>query len=190
MDLFPLYQEFVDKFYKEGYSGADKDHWMNSHFASAQKVKFDLFKRYGLIAAAGDRHLAEFMPHSWYLTNPKTVYDWKFHLTRVDWRMQHQQYLYEKSKRLNTYIEAITSYLNEYKRTKAIGNITNSISNVDAICQNFRAIYFPINVDEIESIREATISFRQSLAQHLRHATKKQKSRKILFKNYRKKLIN
>lgn len=44
---------------------------MNSSFACANRVKFDLFLRYGCIAAAGDRHLAEFMPGKTYLKAPK-----------------------------------------------------------------------------------------------------------------------
>ena len=58
----------------------------NSSFACAHRVKFDLFLKYGLIAAAGDRHLAEFMP-PWYLKDPETVKSWKFGLTTVDWRV-------------------------------------------------------------------------------------------------------
>lgn len=100
MDLFPLYSEFVDKYYEEGFEGTEKGHWLNNHFTSAQRVKFDLFKKYGLIAAAGDRHLAEFMPHAWYLKDAETVRKWKFSLTKVDWRMQNQAKLLEKSKRL------------------------------------------------------------------------------------------
>ena len=34
---------------------------MNSRFACGHRVKFDLFRRYGAIAATGDRYLAEFM---------------------------------------------------------------------------------------------------------------------------------
>ena len=56
---------------------------MNSTFACAHRVKMDLFRRYGLIAAAGDRHLAEFMPGEMYLKDPQTVADWKFGLTTV-----------------------------------------------------------------------------------------------------------
>jgi alpha-galactosidase/6-phospho-beta-glucosidase family protein len=63
-------------------------------------VKFDLFRKFGLIAAAGDRHLAEFMPLSWYLKNPETVHEWKFSLTKVDWRKQNQRELIAKSARL------------------------------------------------------------------------------------------
>jgi alpha-galactosidase len=100
MDLFPMYREFVERHYLEGYEGAEEGHWMNNHFASAERVKFDLFRKYGLIAAAGDRHLAEFMPHSWYLKDPETVRSWKFSLTKVDWRIRHQKELIVKGERL------------------------------------------------------------------------------------------
>lgn len=86
MDLMPIYEEFVDKHYEEGHEGDNKGHWMNSSFASANRVKFDLFKRYGAIAAAGDRHLAEFVPGVWYTKNPEVVKSWKFGLTTVSWR--------------------------------------------------------------------------------------------------------
>jgi alpha-galactosidase/6-phospho-beta-glucosidase family protein len=100
MDLFPMYREFAHRHYKEGFEGAEEGHWMNNHFASAERVKFDLFRKFGLIAAAGDRHLAEFMPLSWYLKNPETVHEWKFSLTKVDWRKQNQRDLIAKSARL------------------------------------------------------------------------------------------
>lgn len=85
LDLFPLYKSFVDKYYETGYSEGADDNWMNNTFRSAQRVKFDLFRRFGLIAAAGDRHLAEFMP-PWYMKNPQTVKEWCFGLTTVDYR--------------------------------------------------------------------------------------------------------
>ncbi|WP_160720693.1 family 4 glycosyl hydrolase [Bacillus sp. USDA818B3_A] len=100
IDLFPLYKEFVNKYYEEGFEGTEKGHWMNNHFASANRVKFDLFKKFGLIAAAGDRHLAEFMPNSWYLKSPEKVREWKFGLTNVQWRKDHRQELLEKGDRL------------------------------------------------------------------------------------------
>lgn len=101
IDLVELYREFVDKYFENGYEGLDeKDHWMNSTFSCAHKVKFDLFRRYGSIAAAGDRHLAEFMPGKMYLADPETVTAWKFSLTKVSWRKQDLQERLAKSKRL------------------------------------------------------------------------------------------
>ncbi len=86
VDLMPLYAEFSKK-YADGYDKGGDKNWMNSSFSSADMVKFDLFSRYGVIAAAGDRHLAEFMPPI-YTRDPETVKSWKFGLTTVDWRKE------------------------------------------------------------------------------------------------------
>lgn len=87
MDLMPLYRKFAEKHWAEGYDEGGDDNWLNSFFKSCQRVKFDLFLKYGYIAAAGDRHLAEFMP-KWYLRDPKSVHGWKFSLTTVKWRKE------------------------------------------------------------------------------------------------------
>ena len=63
-------------------------------------MKFDLFRRYGLIAAAGDRHLAEFMPGEIYLKDPETIRSWKFSLTPVSWRKADLVQRLERSGRL------------------------------------------------------------------------------------------
>lgn len=97
-NLMPLYKKFVDKYYESGFEDNDEEHWMNNSFVSANRVKFDLFKRYGIIAAAGDRHLAEFVPNSWYLKDPDTVKSWKFGLTTVDWRINDLKERLDKSK--------------------------------------------------------------------------------------------
>ena len=99
MDLFPIYRRYVDAHYEEGFEEKD-NHWMNSTFACAHRVKMDLFRRYGLIAAAGDRHLAEFMPGEEYLKDPQTVAGWKFGLTTVAWRKEDLQRRLERSQRL------------------------------------------------------------------------------------------
>ena len=99
VDLFPIYRSYIDKHFEEGYQLAGEN-WMNSHFACMHRVKMDLFNRYGLIAAAGDRHLAEFMPGDEYLKDPETVKSWKFSLTTVDWRKQDLKDRLERSRRL------------------------------------------------------------------------------------------
>lgn len=101
MDLFPMYREYIREHFEEGYEERDTN-WANACFACAHRVKFDLFNRYGLIAAAGDRHLAEFMPGNEYLNNPETVEGWKFALTTVDWRKEDLKNRLEKSHKLYT----------------------------------------------------------------------------------------
>lgn len=99
IDLFPVYQKYVDEHYEEGYEEPDKN-WANSTFSCAHRVKFDLFRRFGLIAAAGDRHLVEFMPGDEYLKDPETVTGWKYGLTTVDWRKNDLTKRLERSRKL------------------------------------------------------------------------------------------
>lgn len=86
LDLMPIYREYAEKHQFVAPEDAGDDNWFNKMFDSKEFVKFDLFLRYGYIAAAGDRHLAEFCPPAWYTSSPKCVHDWGFGLTTVDWR--------------------------------------------------------------------------------------------------------
>lgn len=102
MDLFPLYREFCE----ENPEGIDSDtpidsNWFNRTAGkTAEKVKFDLFRRFGYIAAAGDRHLAEFCEGKWYLENPERVDEMKFALTPVAARRESLVSRLEKSENL------------------------------------------------------------------------------------------
>lgn len=103
-DLYPVYREYCEK-HPEGAEKQADDNWMNNSFISAEKVKINLFRRFGYIAAAGDRHLAEFCPGNWFLKDPETVSKWKFALTPVSWRkndlkerLQRSAELYEGRK--------------------------------------------------------------------------------------------
>ncbi|MDR2070318.1 MAG: hypothetical protein LBP81_02730, partial [Treponema sp.] len=113
IDIFPYYKQFVDKYAEPGFKGAgaattfaagsagaspspaedQEEAHRRKYFSSSERVKMDLFRRYGLIAAAGDRHLAEFCPHSWYLANPAQVESWGFALTPVSWRVANRETL-------------------------------------------------------------------------------------------------
>ena len=98
IDLFPLYREFCEK-YKDGYSPDGKpvdDNWFNSAFYNEEKVKIDLYRSYGWIAAAGDRHLAEFCEGKRYLESPERVAEMRFTLTPVSYRLN--DYAHRKSR--------------------------------------------------------------------------------------------
>jgi alpha-galactosidase len=56
----------------------------NSMFVEFGQVKHELFRRFGILAAAGDRHLAEFVP--WFLTSETSCYRWGFRLTPYSYR--------------------------------------------------------------------------------------------------------
>lgn len=99
IDLFPYYEKYCDK-YADGLPAKPDNNWMNNSFACAAKVTFDLFKRFGYISAAGDRHLAEFCPGKWYLESPERVKEMKFGLTPVSWRKEDLKNRLARSKRL------------------------------------------------------------------------------------------
>lgn len=102
IDLMPIYKEYCKKYVDAGLThlAENNDHWMNGGFRCLHKVKMDLFLRYGLIAAAGDRHLAEFCDKEWYIDNPELVDKWGFGLTSVDWRRKHLEDRLARGERL------------------------------------------------------------------------------------------
>ncbi|TYS08663.1 alpha-glucosidase/alpha-galactosidase [Bacillus subtilis] len=95
MDLLPIFHEFSAYYGESGYE-LEGESWRDSVFRSAHRVAFDLFETYGAIPAAGDRHLAEFLPGP-YLKQPES---WKFHLTPISFRKQDREEKREESERL------------------------------------------------------------------------------------------
>ena len=107
---------------------------MNNSFASRERVKMDLFLRFGAIAAAGDRHLAEFCPGSWYLKDPETVKSWCFGLTTVAWRKEDLKKRLERSERLYTGEETpVISQTGEegVQQMRAILGLRDLVTNVN-----------------------------------------------------------
>jgi len=124
---------FAEKYAETGYDEGGDNNWMNSSFASAQRIKFDLFRRYGVIAAAGDRHLAEFLP-PWYTRNPETVAKWKFGLTTVDWREEDLRRRLKRSDDLISGEEELTlkaSGEEGHLLLKALLGLGDLVSNVN-----------------------------------------------------------
>lgn len=107
LDLFPIYDAYIDAHLEEGYT-MEIEKWADKCFACNHLVKFDLFKRFGLIAAAGDRHLAEFMPQENYLKDKEMISRWKYSLTTVEWRKRDYLKRLAKSRRLKDGLEDIT----------------------------------------------------------------------------------
>ncbi len=101
IDLFPLYREYAKEHRISGARDANESIELNKEFICRHKVKFDLFLRHGYIAAAGDRHLAEFCPGNWYLNSDEEIEKkWGFARTSVAWRLNELDELLEKSKKL------------------------------------------------------------------------------------------
>lgn len=133
LDLFPVYREFAERYYEDGFHERDCN-WANASFACAHRVKFDLFRRFGLIAAAGDRHLAEFMPGDEYLRDPETVKSWKFGLTPVRWRKDDLKARLEKSRAMASgerEVDMAPSGEEGVLLIKALAGLGRMVSNVN-----------------------------------------------------------
>ncbi|MBR9762156.1 MAG: alpha-galactosidase [Rhodobacteraceae bacterium] len=85
-DMLPAYRAFAEEF-SGGWVAKEPDpfdRWAQ-YYNDRSRVKFDLFRRFGIPAAAGDRHLVEFLPAAEYLHQPA---DWDFGLTPVAFRIK------------------------------------------------------------------------------------------------------
>ncbi|MCL2018774.1 MAG: alpha-glucosidase/alpha-galactosidase [Oscillospiraceae bacterium] len=132
-ELMAMYKDFVDEFYTEGFANDDSG-MPDKCFTCNNRVKFDLFKNYGLIAAAGDRHLAEFISGDIYLKSPKTAESWGFYLTSVDWRIEDLKRKRDRSKRLVSGEEKVIlepSGEEGILLIKSLCGLTRVISNVN-----------------------------------------------------------
>ena len=133
IDIFPVYGEYVAEHFEEGLDERDAN-LANACFACKHRVKMDLFNKYGLIAAAGDRHLAEFMPGDMYLKDPETVRSWGFDLTSVKWRKDDLKNRLERSGRLvrgEEQIELIPTGEEGILLIKALCGLMRIVSNVN-----------------------------------------------------------
>ena len=132
VDLFPLYRRFI-KENAEGIIDQSKN-WMNKTFGTKHLVKFDLFNRYGIIAAAGDRHLAEFCPGIWYLKDPDTVAEYGFELTPMSFRFNLEKERLEKTKKLisgEEQLEITPSGEEGVQQICAIAGLSKMVTNVN-----------------------------------------------------------
>ena len=149
IDIFPIYRNFCNKYAKAGYAKGGDNNWMNNSFTSEEMVKMDLFLRYGLIAAAGDRHLAEFCNKKWYLDSLERVAQLHFGLTSVDFRREDLKKRLAKSERLYNGEEEFV-----FKETGEDG--VNQIRALLGLCEMTTNINVP-NYGQIPNLPEGVV---------------------------------
>lgn len=89
VDLLALLRRHLDEpGVLRPYTRAEVEGW-GGWFHSADQVKFSLFQRFGVLAAAGDRHLVEFLPG--FTESPETLFRWGVIRTPVSWRIERWQ---------------------------------------------------------------------------------------------------
>jgi alpha-galactosidase len=79
------------------YTQAEVESW-SDWFRSADQVKFALYQRFGILAAAGDRHLVEFLPG--FTRSPEELFRWGVIRTPVAWRIQRWRNAPQKTRDL------------------------------------------------------------------------------------------
>ena len=130
VDLFPVYAEYI----KKHPDGRESEAWKTDHFASRESVKMDLFRRFGYIAAAGDRHLAEFCEGKWYLESPERAAEMHFSLTPVSWRKEDLKNRLARRERLLSGKEPVTingTGEEGVNQIRAILGLTDLVTNVN-----------------------------------------------------------
>lgn len=139
-DMLAVLPEFIDRFYEKGYCehlGVEPDDFREDPFRYGNKVKMDLFRRFGVLAAAGDRHLVEFMNNSWYIKDKAAVEQWLYHLTTVSYRKQDRINKINQSRRIangEEGIEVVKSDEEVVELMKALlGLIPPIVSNANTL---------------------------------------------------------
>jgi alpha-galactosidase len=141
-DLMPLYEKIANEHSVEGYVRENNAHRKNSVFRCSNAVKFDLYRRFGVAAAAGDRHLAEFMPSSRYLKDLQTIERWGFALTPVDWRIEDRKEVNKKRKRRIDGLDELELHdtgeegVLQFKAILGLGDYVTNVNmpNVNQLC--------------------------------------------------------
>lgn len=86
IDLLQLLKDYLSQPNRLRFYTQEEVEGWNDWFHSADRVKFELFNQFGSLAAAGDRHLVEFLPG--FIHSPQTLFQWGVIRTPVSWRIQ------------------------------------------------------------------------------------------------------
>ena len=134
-NILPWVNDFYNNHFEEGiYEGDDPFQFKYDTFAYGNKVKMDLFKRYGILAAAGDRHLVEFVNNDWYLKNLDDIKDWAISITKVSSRIKDMEEKIKESILLSSGlkdVEIVKSTEEAVQIMEALIGVKDLISNVN-----------------------------------------------------------
>jgi galacturan 1,4-alpha-galacturonidase len=131
-DLFDLLRQHLDQpDTLRPYTQSEVEGW-NDWFRSADRVKFTLLQRFGILAAAGDRHLVEFLPG--FTCSPENLFEWGVIRTPVAWRIQRWQAAPQKTRDLmsgKTPLELKASGEEGVGQIKALVGLGELLTNVN-----------------------------------------------------------
>lgn len=125
------------------FSQSEVESW-NDWFHSAEQVKFNLFQRYGILAAAGDRHLVEFLPG--FIRSPETLFKWGVIRTPVSWRIERWKTAPQKTRDL---INGVTPFVVERSGEEGI-NMLRALLGLGDLVTN-------VNMENVGQISNAPL---------------------------------
>jgi alpha-galactosidase/6-phospho-beta-glucosidase family protein len=90
-DLFPRLRTHIGErgFFKDRTADALQRRREGKWFSCDSLIACDFMRRFGVLGAAGDRHLAEFVP--WYLASDKALHRWGVIRTPYSYRVKRQK---------------------------------------------------------------------------------------------------
>jgi len=139
------------------YTQAEVEGW-NDWFHSAEQVKFNLFKRFGILAAAGDRHLVEFLPG--FVRSPETLFEWGVIRTPVSWRIERWTTAPQKTRDL---INGVTPFVLNRSGEEGIDMIKALLGLGDLVTN--------VNMENIGQISNAPLHTVVETNAHFRRGT-------------------
>jgi len=113
------------------YTREEVQDW-NDWFHCEDQVKFNLFQHFGVLPAAGDRHLVEFLPG--FIQSPETLFKWGVIRTPVSWRIERWKSSPRKTRSLITGQTPLELQLSGEEGVgifKALAGIGSLITNVN-----------------------------------------------------------
>ncbi|GIP40769.1 hypothetical protein J31TS4_40490 [Paenibacillus sp. J31TS4] len=89
---------------------------------------------------------------------------------------------------LNSNLNNINNYMSHYQSNPNSSYLNNALTHVDQVCVSINNLYVPVDVGDIETIRESAVSFRHSLGQHLRHSVREAEENNTLIQKLREEI--
>jgi galacturan 1,4-alpha-galacturonidase len=86
-DLLALLREHIQKPGVLHWYTREEVEAQKNWFFDARQIKFSFFQRFGILPAAGDRHLSEFVPG--FTRSPEELFRWGVIRTPVSWRIEN-----------------------------------------------------------------------------------------------------
>ena len=125
------------------YTQAEVEGWKD-WFRSAEQVKFTLLQRFGILAAAGDRHLVEFLPG--FVRSPETLFKWGVIRTPVAWRIERWTTAPQTTRDL---IDGVTPFVLEPSGEEGVGMLKALLGLGDLVTN--------VNMENIGQISNAPL---------------------------------